>query len=131
MSRLVVAAFLLAHGAIHAGYLSPRPAASAGGPTWPFALESSWLLGRLPLDVEAMRVVGIALTAATIGGFALAALAGLGLLPGALWIAGASVGAVASVALLVVFFHPWLVVGLLIDAAVLWVVLIARWEPGS
>jgi hypothetical protein len=47
----------------------------------------------------------------------------------ALWTAGASVGAVASAALLVVFFHPWLLLGVLIDAAVLWAVLIARWEP--
>ena len=38
LPRLVLAAFLLGHAAIHAGYLSPRPAATVGGPPWPFDL---------------------------------------------------------------------------------------------
>ena len=41
LPRLVLAAFLLGHAAIHAGYLSPRPAATVGGPPWPFDLTHS------------------------------------------------------------------------------------------
>ena len=32
LPRLVLAAFLLGHAAVHAGFLSPRPAATVGGP---------------------------------------------------------------------------------------------------
>ena len=129
--KLLVAVALVAHGAMHAGYLSPRPAVSAGGPAWPFTLESSWLLGPPGLDPSTMRLIGIALTAATIGGFGLAGLASLGVLPSVAWFAGAAAGAIASVVLLVAFFHPWLVLGLVIDAGVLWAVIVAHWTPGS
>jgi hypothetical protein len=129
--KLLIAAGLLAHGAIHTGFVSPRPPASAGGPPWPFTLETSWLLGPIGLDAATMRLVGIGLTAATIGGFALAAIATLGVLPQSLWVAGTAIGAVASLVLLIVFFHPWLILGLAIDALVLWAVLVARWAPTS
>ena len=129
--KLLIAAVLLAHGAIHAGFVSPRPAPAAGGPPWPFTLDSSWLLGSMGWDGTAMHWIGVALTAATIGGFAVAALVALGLLPNALWIGGVTLGAVASIVLLVLFFHPWLVLGLLIHAAVLWAAWIARWEPSA
>ena len=127
--KLGIAALLLAHGAIHTGFVSPRPPASASGPAWPFTLESSWLLGPLGWDAATMRLVGIALTAATVGGFALAALGALAVAPAAVWVAGASVGAVASIVLLALFFHPWLVLGLVIDVGILWAALVARWDP--
>jgi hypothetical protein len=129
--KLGLAAFLLAHGAIHAGFVSPRPPASASGPAWPFTLESSWLLGPLGWEASTMRLLGIALTAATVGGFALAALGALAVVPAPVWVAGASVGAVASIALLGLFFHPWPILGLAIDAGILWAALIARWEPAA
>jgi hypothetical protein len=66
------------------------------------------------------RLIGIALVAATIAGFALASLASLGLVPAPLWAPSVTVGAVASAALLLLFFHPWLVVGLAIDAGLIW-----------
>jgi hypothetical protein len=37
--------------------------------------------------------------------------------------------AVASVVLLVLFFHPWLVLGVLIDLGLLWGVLVAGGMP--
>lgn len=129
LPRLVLAGFLLAHAAIHAGFLSPRPPASAGGPAWPFELSHSWILTPLGVQPERARVLGMALVAATIGGFALAAIAGLGLLPAAIWPPGAAVGAIASVALLLLFFHPWLVLGLVIDLGLLWAVLVGGWTP--
>ena len=128
--KLALAGFLLAHAGIHAGFLS-RPPATAGGPAWPFELCRSWLLGPLGLSADVTRMLGLALFAATAGGLALAALAAIGLLPEALWAPTATVGAVASIALLLVFFHPWLVLGVAIDLALLWAVLIASWSPAS
>ena len=127
--RLVIAGLLLAHGLVHAGFLAPRPAATAGGPPWPFDLERSWLLGGLGLGSEATRWVGIALVATTVIGFALAALASLGIGPDGLLSVAMAMGAIASSAVLVLYFHPWLVLGLAIDFVVLWAALIARWAP--
>jgi hypothetical protein len=39
------------------------------------------------------------------------------------------VGAGASLAMLVLFFHPWLALGLAIDAVLLWAVLANGWRP--
>jgi len=127
--RLLLVAFLLCHAAIHASFLAPRPPATAGGPSWPFELGRSWILTPLGLQPDLTRVLGMALVAATIGGFALAAIAALGLLPSGLWPPAAAVGAIASVALLLLFFHPWLVLGIAIDLGLLWAVLVADWMP--
>jgi len=127
--RLVLAAFLLGHAAIHAGFISPRPTATAGGPPWPFALDSSWAFSALGVDPSISRLLGSALVAAVLGGFVLAALAALGILPAALWPAATAVGALFSVALLLLFFHPWLLLGLVIDVVILWAVLVVRWVP--
>ena len=37
---------------------------------------------------------------------------------------------IVLVGLLVAFFHPWLIIGMGIDVALVWAVLLARWEPG-
>ena len=129
LPRLLIAALLLAHGAIHASFLSPRPSATAGGPAWPFDLARSWVLTPLGIQPQMMRLLGTALVIATIGVFALAALATTGLLPTDLWGPASAAGAVASLALLVLFFHPWLVLGLAIDLGLLWAVLVAGWTP--
>jgi hypothetical protein len=42
--KLLLAGFLFLHGAIHASYVTQRPAPSPRGPAWPFQLERSWLL---------------------------------------------------------------------------------------
>jgi len=129
IARLLIAGFVLAHALVHAAYLAPRPPVTAGGPAWPFELNGSWLLGRLGLDGELGRILGIALVALTIGGFALAALAAAGIAPAGTWAAGIAVGAVASLGVLVLFFHPWLVLGVAIDLGLLWVALASRWTP--
>ena len=127
--RLLIAGVLLAHGAIHAGFVSKRPPEKPGAPPWPFDLGRSWLLGRLGVPAGTVRILGLALAAATLGGFALAALATLGILPTAAWGPTVAVGSLASLALLVAFFHPWLVVGVAIDLLLLWVALVAAWPP--
>ena len=68
--------------------------------------------------------------AVTLAGFALAALvAAAGFAPTGLWSPALAIGAVASLGVLILYFHPWLVVGVAIDLVVLWAALVARWAP--
>ncbi len=131
MTKLLIAAFLLAHGAIHVAFLGPRPAATAGGPPWPFEIGRSWLLSPMGFDGDITRLLGLALTAASLGGFALAALGVLGVLPIGVWFPTLFLGVVASMALLVLFFHPWLILGIVIDVVLLWLAIVADWQPSS
>ena len=127
--RLALTGFLLAHALIHASFLAPRPAPTPGGPEWPFVLERSWALSPLGVEAGMSRFVGLALVAATIAAYGLAAVALLGGLPVPIWAAGTIGGSIASIALLVLFFHPWLVLGLAIDAGLLVAVLLLDWRP--
>jgi hypothetical protein len=129
IAQLALAAFLLAHAAIHAAFLSPRPPATASGPAWPFELGHSRLLSPLGLKADAARLIGAGLVALTVAGFAVAALAAMGIAPSGLWAPAVSAGAIGSIALLALFFHPWLVLGIAIDAVLLWAVLVAGWAP--
>jgi len=47
------------------------------------------------------------------------------------WPAAIVVGAVASIALLAVFFHPWLALGAGIDLLLLWSLPVAHWAPAG
>ncbi len=127
---LLVAGFLLAHAAIHVGFIAPPPPATADGPAWPFAMDRAWPVTRLGLDPALMRSLTAALVAVTIGGFALAALATLGVLPTAIWPAAITIGSVASLGLLMASFHPWLLLGVVIDLALVWSCLVVGWHPG-
>ena len=129
MDKLLLAGFILFHASIHASFVSPRPPAVAGAPAWPFDLGRSWLLTPLGLGRRAARRVGIGLLALTLAGLALSALVVVGLLPMGLWIPAMVLGAIASLGLLVIFFHPWLVLGVAIDVALLWGVLVYGWTP--
>jgi len=129
LPRLVLAAFLLGHAAVHAGFLSPRPAATVGGPTWPFDVARSWILSPLGAPAETLRMLGFALFAVTLASFALAAIAAVGFLPASVWAWSTVIGAAASLTMLIVFFHPWLVVGVAIDVLALWTVLVIGWSP--
>jgi hypothetical protein len=125
--RFVLIGFLVAHTAIHLGFLTPAPPAAAGAPPWPFDLARSWLLSPLGLDASLLRVIGIALFAAIVAGYALVPIASVVSLPIDLMGIGMIVGSAASLALLLLFFHPWLVIGVVIDLALLWAVA-TRWS---
>ncbi len=129
IARLVFAGFLLAHALIHVGFVTPAPAATADGPAWPFDPSRSWILNALGVGPGTDRLIAMALVAATIAGFALAGVAALGMGPAELWRAGVVAGSLASVALLVVFFHPWLVLGIAIDAILVLAALAGGWTP--
>jgi hypothetical protein len=124
MLRILFGLFLVAHGLIHASYLTPAP--SGAGPAWPFDLGRSALLGAL--GEPTLRVLGMGLAAMTVATFLLAGLAFLGWLGiGDWWVPLAIAGSVASLLLLVIFWHPWLALGVVIDIALLWLLGLARW----
>ena len=123
--RLAFACLLLAHALIHIAFVAPAPAATAGGPTWPFSTSESWLFTRLRTSPDSTRHVAIALIATTIAGFSLAALSVVGALPTAIWPPAIAIGAVSSLGLLIAFFQPWLGIGIGIDLILVW----ASWSP--
>ncbi|HEY4632772.1 MAG TPA: hypothetical protein VIH00_02560 [Candidatus Limnocylindrales bacterium] len=131
MHPALVALFLVVHAAIHLSYLSPRPMATAAGPAWPFDLRRSWILSPLGAPDAATRALGLALVALTMAGFLLAASVVLGLAPSGLWLPAITIGAVASMGVLVLFFHPWLGVGVVVDVFLLFVVLAGGWSPDT
>ena len=131
VTNVLVASFLVAHAAIHLAFIAPSPPVTADGPAWPFTTNDSWLLERLGLDPAAKRVLAGTLVAAALIALAIAALAALGVVPVGLWVPALTVGAGASLMLLIVFFHPWLGLGIAIDVGLLWAGLLAGWVPGS
>lgn len=127
LPRLLLSAVLVGHAAIHAGFVSPKPT-TAGGPPWPFSLDNSWLLTRLGVDASLARGLGMALLVILLAGYATAILSSLGVIGSPMFSAGIVAGSVASLVLLIVFFHPWLVVGVALDVATLVAVLVADWR---
>ena len=128
----LLAALLVAHGWVHVMFVFPRPTPSEGGSEWPFDLTRSWLVSAARLDVNLVRVAGIALMSIVVVGFVLAAMSIVGLLVPAGWWAGMLVvGAAVSFVMLALFFSPQLVLGLAIDLALLWLVFGSGWSPAS
>jgi hypothetical protein len=126
----LLAALLLGHGLVHVMFAVVSPAATGGGPEWPFDMAKAWAVTRAGLDPTVVRIVGIGLIAIVAGGFSLAALSTVGLVvPTGWWQATVGVSAVASAVALVLFFNPQLVLGLGIDAVLLWAVATRAWAP--
>jgi hypothetical protein len=127
MWRVALGGFAVAHGLIHASFLSPQPRTEPGAPAWPFHLDRSWLLSRLGLTSRAVRVVGVGLVVAVLLGFTLT---GASLLLGLAWWRTAAVAsAAASLIQLALFFHPWLSLGLAINTAIIAALVLAGWPP--
>jgi len=127
--RIILGLFLLGHALIHTGYLSRAPART-GGPEWPFEMSRSWLVTNVGLSPELIRLIGTGLVAVVVAAMLGAALAAVGIVvPQQWWRTLMLIGATASAATLIVFFHPFIVLGLLIDAALLYLVLVAGWDP--
>jgi hypothetical protein len=122
MTRIMIGVFLILHGLVHSGLAAaPLPKDPASRPGSFFTHPSrTWLLGRLRFSPAWIRAVGLTLVVLTTIGFVLAGLAALGvpLLAGA--VAPLIIcSAVLSLALLAVFWHPWLALGVAIDVAIL------------
>jgi len=113
--RIVAGLLLIAYGLVHLLYLTPE----ADNATYPFTLRVSWLVPE-----TARRPVAIVLIAATIVVFALIGLAVWGVpgLSGA-WPTFTILAASISLALLIAFWDARLIVGVVIDVALIVVAL--------
>ena len=128
----LLAVLLVAHGWVHVMFAFPRPAPSDGGPEWPFDLNRSWLVNATGRGASLVRTAGLALMSIVIVGLVLAALSTVGLIvPAGWWPELVVVGASGSLAMLVLFFSPQLVLGLAIDLALFWLVFGSGWTPTS
>lgn len=116
----LIGLFLIVHGMVHVGYLSPKP----DDPNYPFTLERSWLLG------TGGRGIGSLLAGLAVATFALAGLGFLGI-PGLSAIAPAMtvIGSVTSLLVLLLFWRSMLILGVLIDLGLLYVIFVLGWKP--
>lgn len=116
--------FLFFHGLIHAGYLAPKP----DDANYPFVLDG-WFFS---LIGESAKIVGGLLAVVAMLSFVLAGLAVIGV-PGLDGVGRSAVatGSVASLALLLLFWHNWLVLGIVIDVVLLLGVFYFKWSFGN
>ncbi|HET9540115.1 MAG TPA: hypothetical protein VFQ46_05910 [Candidatus Limnocylindria bacterium] len=126
------AAFLLlvGHALVHLAYVTPAPPHAEGAPEWPFAVGESWPVTHLGVSADVVRPVAYLLVTVVLVALVGAGLAIIGLVvPSAWWHALVVTGAGASLLLLTMCFHPWLVIGVAIDVVLLYLVLVNGWDP--
>ena len=133
IGQWVLAALLFAHGWVHMMFVFPRPDPAQAKPDaapWPFDLSTSWLITRGGLPEAAVVGLSRALIVVTFAVSLLAALATLGwLVPAGWWVGLVIAAAGGSALLLLLCFSPTLIIGLAIDAALVWLALAGPWSP--
>lgn len=132
MSKTIVAIFLILHGLTHSILaMVPSPNTPGAGVATFFPGLGSWLLTRLGLSESTTKTSAILLAVIATLGFAAAGLALFGILvPFDWWRALAIASAAVSLLLVLIFWDLYLIVGLLIDGAVLVTLLLTKWSPG-
>ena len=133
IGQWVLAALLFAHGWVHMMFVFRRPDPAQAKPDaapWPFDLSTSWLITRGGLPEAAVVGLSRALIVVTFAVSLLAALATLGwLVPAGWWVGLVIAAAGGSALLLLLCFSPTLIIGLAIDAALVWLALAGPWSP--
>ena len=124
--RSVVALVLALHAGMHLSFFMPDWFFEVRGSV-PFDLTHSDVLSSVGVDPAAWQLIGIVVVGLTVGGMLLGAASILGFLPGRFGQPGLVVGASASLVAILLFFHTWLVVGIMIDLAILAGVAAVRW----
>jgi len=136
--KIVISVLLIIHGLIvasqSAGSFSSTLPIGPRNPSWlswwPTTVGKSWPLSELGL--ERQPVVGIGGLLWLVAGIALVA-AGLGflgfLVPTSWWHAFAIAGAAISLLMLVIYLHPFTVIGITSDIVILITLLWAHWPP--
>lgn len=117
MTALLLAGFLTAHGLVHLAVWLPHPAPEQDKPAPPFAPDHSALLTVASVPAVAARRTSEALAVAAAAALVLAGVAvafGVGEA-----VPFAVLGAVLGLLLKVLFFHPWLSLGIALDLLVL------------
>ena len=139
MLKYLIAVILIGHGLIvgaqslgNFGGGSSQPANPAWLSWWPTTLGRSWLLATLKLEGTLIdRVFGLFWLASGLCIVA-AALGVLGfIIPHTLWRTLAIYGASGSLILLLLYLHPFFIVGILVDVATLAALLWAKWPPAT
>lgn len=134
MTNILFGVFLILHGLVHAGLAAaPIPDDPSSKPGAFFTdVSRSWLLTGLKLSAPTVRATGIFLVALATLGFAAAGLGVLGMSGlESIWRMAAIVSSGLSLLLLLVFWHPWLIVGVLINVGVIISLLWVHWpSPG-
>lgn len=126
MWKMALSIFLIAHGLIHLGYLTPAPA----DPKYPFSLSRSWVAAALGMNAYAVRLLGTALGITAALGFVLTGLAVANVVvPLAWYLPLIVVASTASLVLLSIFWHNWLVLGVVIDVVLLVALMGFGWQP--
>lgn len=95
-------------------YLMPRP---EDDQSYPFVPETRWSAKLVGLGPSTAKMIAVCLAVAVavvllVSGIALFADADI-------WKAAAATGSLLSLALLLLFFHPWLTIGIAVDVAIL------------
>jgi hypothetical protein len=125
-ARILISVFLIAHGLIHMSLATvplPKPG-EMHTPFWPAwwrdAIDPIWLASRLGLSPALVRTAGWLLWLVVTAAYALAGLGLLGV-PGlyGLWKPLAAGASVLSLVLLALYWHPWLVMAVAINLALL------------
>jgi hypothetical protein len=106
MLRILLGLFVIAHGLITFGIWAAPVAEKA-----PFNPSHSWLLGDTRTLAFAMAVLAAMAFVVTGGGF---------LAQQDWWAAAAVAAGVVAVALMALYFNPWLSAGILISAVILY-----------
>ena len=130
MWKTVLAMFIIAHGLVHSGLAAaPNPDDSSSKPGAIFTdAARSWLLPQLGLNASAIKWIGIGLVALSTIGFILTGLGIFGLAGlNAVWRTVAVISSCLSLLLLILFWHRWFPVGVLIDIVVLIALLGLKW----
>ncbi|MGZ8606961.1 MAG: hypothetical protein ACXWXQ_07945 [Actinomycetota bacterium] len=120
MLELATSAFLILHGLVHLGYATPK----VDDERFPFVPERAWFTSAAHLTVHSSRALFASIAVMTVVVYSVA---GVGVLLGAGWWQPFAVaGSFGSLAVLILGFHPWLVFGVAINAAIIAAV-VARW----
>lgn len=117
--RALAGFLLLAHGAVHLLYLVPE----ADDSSYPFTLQRSWVVAESARRPVALALIGLTLVASTMAALAIWGVPGLA----GIWPLLVIIASSLSALLLILFFDQQLVLGLLIDAAL---IVIAVVRPG-
>jgi hypothetical protein len=124
MATALLAMFLMAHGLVHLAIWLPRPKPDASAP---FVPDHSGILTAVDAPVKTTRRLAATLTGVAAGAFVIT---GIGVAFSAPWTPAVAVAAsLAGLTLKILYFHPWLTAGVLIDLAVLSAALTA-WPIG-
>jgi hypothetical protein len=130
MFRILAGVFLIAHGLVHSGLAAapiPNEPASKPGAFFTDATRS-WLLSKIGLNASAIRITGIVLVILATLSFLAAGLGVLGVAGfDSVWRGMTILSACLSLLLLGIFWHPWLVAGVLINIGILVSLLWANW----